>query len=687
MTFDPNPAVATTNPQIDLYFVPRLRMYLPGETLEVQVYLPQGQRIGWESFQIEAFAGSGFAGQVYRALPQVGVLPGTQIGVSLALKFLRPSSRWKERFRDVLFFLSYQTIFAPRLREPGLQAGLLLTEILHQLMVQEDGQSAMFARPLGYFWDERLATFAEIYSWEIGRPPFYTPDDGLILRWFAGRKDPPDSEMQRKKQFMHWLADRCYQYGAQGIARQFEWGTWVAQSNVLTRPAGSGNEAEFVAVDWRPGLAVPFFLPLSPAHARLIVRGIWRGQWVQFDQVDHKCLLEYLGRHPEITDQVSKSLEAFLPAERAYRAGLPDLWQSGDRLLENKVSRKSVQAALIEDWEKLGRVGEVTAKKLKTSRQFFSVMFFFSFLPLVGTRLQKLAGCARYRAHLWCWLSRLHYRQAALDALCARDLIEWQWQGRVPASQIDRLTGSRRRYLLQKITLSWLPATFHRLVVDRQALSALAQRWFVQPARLLVSAGARQAWLALVVKAQVGRGVVAENEAEGILLSMQDPRLHTFVRDLGLFVGLEFFARLVYLSLAIYGIAQDNFWPLFVAALGPVSPSGVLRLGYILLELVADLPSIFQHRDLRLLTARLSGILIAPWRFIGNFCVPVEMFAYEPRFALLVADYFTSELVRHVPVFGGRGRLLEYVAFQLTFNLPLSVERALRVGFSKLASR
>jgi len=49
--------------------------------------------------------------------------------------------------------------------------------------------------------------------------------------------------------------------------------------------------------------------------------------------------------------------------------------------------------------------------------------------------------------------------------------------------------------------------------------------------------------------------------------------------------------------------------------------------------------------------------------------------------SLVLGDYLVSKMVEAIPVFGGRGKLLEYWMFHLTYNLPLAVKRAiLRFG-------
>jgi len=45
--------------------------------------------------------------------------------------------------------------------------------------------------------------------------------------------------------------------------------------------------------------------------------------------------------------------------------------------------------------------------------------------------------------------------------------------------------------------------------------------------------------------------------------------------------------------------------------------------------------------------------------------------------SLLLGDYYVSKMIDVVPVFGGEGKLLEYWAFNLTYNLPLSIRRVI----------
>ena len=103
----------------------------------------------------------------------------------------------------------------------------------------------------------------------------------------------------------------------------------------------------------------------------------------------------------------------------------------------------------------------------------------------------------------------------------------------------------------------------------------------------------------------------------------------------------------------------------------------MVRATYVLAQLAFDAPHIARHRDRRLLLSRVLGLIAAPWRVLGNLFAPLEMFAYYNDMSLLLGDYHISRLAAKVPVFGGRGKLLEYGVFNAIYNVPLSVRTAL----------
>lgn len=670
--------------EIELCMTPKLRFYLPGEEIATEVFSPKGNSLGTFNFIVESYAGSGFAGQVYKAkLVQTSRLHSGIAG-QFAIKILRPTNRWKEWFRDALFFLSYQTVFAPRVRDTAVRAGLLTNLIIHHAATCADGEFSMFANPVGYFWDSYLTSYAEIYSWETGRTQKYTPDKGKIIRWLTRRKDPSQNEMERKRFFMDWLVSLCNKVGAEGVARQYEWDTWIAQANVLTRASYSNEVSEFVAVDWRPGLAVPFFLPLSPAHAKLIWHAVRHGRLVLFDYLNVPKLREYCSLNQANNDEFQQLVDNLVDDYDAYHTTVPDLWQSGGQVILDPEKWTKLRFGLVDDWLRLQRITPDYAGRIQNHSPEFLMHFVFSGIPFIGSKIQKIIANSSYQQHLRSLLKSSMYRRIYFQSVRSHDLIEWQWENRITMQTSPIISRSIGLYLLQKIILSWMPVFIHRLLADSSYAVSLLNIWFWQPLQLLINKQVRQQWIKKILQSQTWRGIINADEAAILLCQLEEGYMQSFLRDLGFVAGLEIFSRLLYIILGVYGVYQGSYLLFLLAILGPISPSGLIRTAFIGIQLFFELPVIIKKRNLKLLAARLGGLITAPWRFIGNFCVLVEMYAYNPQASLLIADYFVSKLVKNVPVFGGKGKLLEYKAFQLVFNLPLSITYTLQIGIAKI---
>jgi len=664
----------------DVHFRPARRGYRRGEEIERSVYGLDGGYQGTSRFWIEHSPGSGFAGQVYRAVVETHANTddrATDWTSPIAIKILRPRNRWKEAFRDLLFRLSYQAPYAPRLCEEALRCGLIWQALLCIAGQIEFDGAAVIARPLGYYWDDELASFAEIHEWIDGRAAVYQADPHMVSRWLRREPISPDSEMRRKRAFMDRLAALCREIGAIGLARQYEWYTFVSQANVLTRQGISTGLAEFVAVDCRPGLAVPFFLPLSPVHARIILDGLRRGSFAHFDEVDFSRLDAYVAAHAEAFRKAAGLIQQLKQDDACYRQGLPDLWHTRTLLLKDEKRKKAIKIAVIEDWRKTNMISPIEAMRIMNSSLRFLFSLVLCGIPIVGHPLLRLQAHEGYRQHLGQIIRRSGYRRAALDAMRATDLLTWQDEGRIAADRLTMLHGSMSHYLVEKLTLSWQPSAVHRFLTDPAARRALARSLIVNNIHLCLDRRYRECWLNAVIDEGAAKGVI-DLEATALLRrQIGEARMESYVRDFAVAIGLDFVAKVFYLGLAAYGFSTRDFLPLAITALGPISPSGLVRAAYVLAQLAVDAPYIVRNRDGRLLLSRLLGLVTAPWRGLGNLFAPLEMFAYYNDMSLLLGDYHISRLTAKVPVLGGRGKLLEYGVFNAIYNVPLALRTTL----------
>ena len=563
-------------------FKPDRRGYYIGEKVQSQVHGLDGQIIGNETFTIEQSPGSGFAGQVYKALPESGILfeAGREtVDASVAVKVLRPKSRFKEAFREFLFRLCFQTSFAPRLREEALRSGLIWQKLLRIAAGIEIGTVSAITKPYGYYWDDEIKSYSEIHEWIDARSPRYEADNQILIRRFQRNGNPTNSEMRRKKHFMSEMVNLCNQIGAFGIARQYEWFTFVAQANVLSRRNPTEGQSEFVVIDTRPGLAIPFFLPLSPTHLRIILHGLKSGVFIHFDEVDFRRLDKYLANHTAAFASVDGLIQKLREDDECYRNSLPNLWHTRTRIVRDAAFRCNVQTAIISDWKKLDLISKKKAGQLETGFSRCIPYLMLDNLPFVGTQLLRFAGNEHYRHYLKKVASDSIYLAEAIEVHRAYDLIEWVDSGRVSMKRADMLSNSILNYAEDKVVFSWLPRGLHRFSTDKEIRTKLIRDVFIDPMRLFTNNEFRKEWLGGIIEQQCERGIVTTNEAAKLKEQANDSWMRGFVQDLGFTIGLGVAAIPIYPALLAYGISTGNYLPLLLAS-GPISPSGIIREAY-----------------------------------------------------------------------------------------------------------
>ena len=115
-------------------------------------------------------------------------------------------------------------------------------------------------------------------------------------------------------------------------------------------------------------------------------------------------------------------------------------------------------------------------------------------------------GNANYRRHVLNFWSNAAYRRETLAAQRSSDLLEWETRGRISKARAKTLTGSLGAYLVEKITLSWLPGGMQRFATDPKTRKQLVQTLVVNPVRLLIDEGFRQSWLDEILAQQMQKG-------------------------------------------------------------------------------------------------------------------------------------------------------------------------------------
>jgi len=288
---------------------------------------------------VERFIGGGFAGQVYkvrlidlvlhaalderRGTRDEGRELGLQIGQVYAMKIFIPPSNFARLFRNILYWIGFQGTFALQANPAAARAGALWQKFIRRGAKIRFGDENATADVYATFVDSALGSCGELIQWIDGRTWRLEVDDRLDLlsRWRRGKavdqRRLGSPEYRAKREFMHKFVELIHDMGWHEFARQYEWSTWKSQPNCLKRShTEDGPSAGLVAVDFRAGLVLLPFLPMSPGDFKLIAKGILRGSLVQFDRGDLGKLKAFVQAHSSQFEDMQEMLDELKPPNR-----------------------------------------------------------------------------------------------------------------------------------------------------------------------------------------------------------------------------------------------------------------------------------------------------------------------------------------------------------------------------------
>ena len=656
--------------------------YDPGDRLEVEVTGVCPAHQAQAALTVERFVGGGFAGQVYRVqLDQLDVagetIPGLEPGGTYAVKIIVPPSRFSLLFRNAIYWLAYQGPFSAQVNPAAARAGVLWQKLVRRAARIRFGSEAAVVDTYATFYDPNLHSFAEINEWVDGRNWNFEIDEHLFERRKWRKEDPPGSpEFVAKRRFLHEVVRLLHDVGAPELARQYEWWTAKSQPNALKRlTAGDEPAAGLTAIDFRAGLALLPFLPMSPADFRLIVKGIGRGQLVQFDRGNLTKLGEFVEQHAPEFDDLSPALDELHEAEEAYRASLPDLTHHHVRLLTSRALRDSVAAGLIQGWRVRGYVDDEHAEKLESSRFGVAVFLLAGFVPSLGRFLRRVWGNPEYRAHVWQCMMSWDYLGRYLRAREAEILIDWYRGKRVNQTRATSLLARPIRFWLQRFMLGWLPAKWHRFLAEPDFAWTAIKNTVSYPIRFYRDAEFREEWLTSEVAGGRAEGMLTDEEAEQILAKIKDPFIQKYLKCVAVHICTLPVTQVVSLLAAVYAMLrfgktwrESIQWALAVLAffqVTPISPGSIVRGTYVLYLMIRE-------RDFR---NYWLAALVSFWHYVGYLGFPLQMVQHYPSLSRFLAGRWATRVVHFIPVFGERGALLEHWVFDTFFNLPLTARR------------
>ena len=661
----------------------RRRRYEPGDLLQLALTTAWPEARGNGAFRVEKFAGGGFAGQVYRCrLESItfedGAVTdgGLEVGGVYAVKVLVPPGRFATGFRNLVYWIAFQAPFSAQVLESACRSGLLWPKVLRLAAAETFGTPEAVADTYASFHDENFSAYGEVREWVEGRVWRLESDLAPAKRRRWRTVDPRETqspEYVAKHQFMTRLVAMLHAMGAYELARQYEWSTMKSQPNVLKRHDAAGAPAAgLCAVDFRAGLALVPFLPMSPGDFKLIWQGLRRGSLAQFDRCDFDKLRAYVAAHPAAFEGHADLLAALERDDAAYRRRMPDVTHQGWRLLTDRALRADVREGLVAGYAANGLVDAAMAAQLRAGGLRFPAFYLLGAIPLAGHFCRRLWGNGTFRAHAKAMCTDMAYLRLAGKAAAAAKAVDWHRAGRVGEHHARLLADHVGLCWLERLTVGLLPFVFmHRWLTEPVTPVRRVREGFAYVRRFMTDAAFREQWLRDQVEDGRREGMLHDDEADAILARVGEPFIAKYLKSVG--VHLAFLPVTQVVSVAVGGLiaakiyARTGDWKSASAAFGgvlfffqvfPISPGSICRGLYVVYLMIRER----NFRDYAV-AAPLSFV-----KYIGYLAFPIQMTASYPALSQFMAGRWATEAVHIIPVFGEKGALLEHYVFDWFFN-------------------
>ncbi|MFC1890283.1 hypothetical protein ACFL4G_11050, partial [Thermodesulfobacteriota bacterium] len=669
----------------------RVEHYDAGTVLNFDVTpIEPGEGAG-VSLVVEKFVGGGFAGQVYRVkvleiaaadgpCERVG---GVETGGVYAMKILIPPSRFSRLFRNMVYFLGFGGPFQPQVNPVAARAGALWQKFIRRAAAVRFGDGNAVNDIHVTFVDGTLGSCGELSDWVDGRTWRLEVDEHLdtLKRWRKGREVDAGTlgspEYRAKLVFMRDFVALLHEMGAHEFARQYEWSTCKSQPNCLKR-AGHDDDptAGLTAVDFRAGLALLPFLPMSPGDFGLIRDGLKRGSLVQFDRGDLGKLEHFVEANSGDFEGMGPMLDELNASEKTYRDSLPDVTHNHVRLLYDAGLWRTMLTSAVTGWRVVNLVDAHAEEGLRRSR-FKTLLFaLLGLVPILGGLLRKIWGRADWRRHYASMLRSPGYLKRALRGRITEKVISWHRTGRLSAGKAPLLAGGIGRFLAH-LPLSILPATLHRILTDVAFRKEKLEYLFVRPIRLYFDAGMREQWLRDMVTEGRQKHILSDEDADVILSRIDEPFIQKYLVSLVVHLMTLPVTQIVSVAIAAVYVAMHWGEPnAFAIGLGivaafqviPISPGSICRGLYVVYMVIKD-------RDFKNYNI---AVFLGFFKYVGYLAFPVQMTYHYPVLARFMASRWATDAVHVVPVFGEQGALLEHWIFRLFYNWPLTIRRRMR---------
>jgi hypothetical protein len=671
-----------------LEFTHRPTRYENGTVLPIDITGVYPAIGGKAELTIDKFLGGGFAGQVYRCkltgleLPEGCMIPGLETGRLYAVKIVIPPSAFSRWFRNTTFWLAFQGPFSSQVNHGACRAGLLWQKLVRRAGLVKFGRETAVKDAYASFWDSNLNAYGEITEWVEGRM-WKLEADGQITNRFDWKNvaltETGSPEFVEKHRFMADMVKLMHEMGAPEFARQYEWSTMKSQPNCMKRT--DTDDGGLCAIDFRAGLALLPWLPMSPGDFKLIINGLKRGALVQFDRCDLSEMEAYVAAHPDIFADVQPMIEELKIQDRVYRRSLLDITHHGMRPTFDRALQKDVIAGLVEGYLADDLVDEAFADKLRKGGLRFALFHLLGAVPLLGKMIRQRWGSKAFRKHIFSILTNPAYFGTAIRARAAHELIGWHRSGRTDERRTRQLAEKPGRFFLERFTIGLLPIGLHRFCARPVLAWEGIVAFFKFMRDFAVDEAFREKWFLDQVAEGEKDGMLTKEEHDHIVSIIKEPFIVKYLKSMAVhfctipvtqivsvITGAFVFAYVLgkggttgEASLAFAGTVA-----LFQVT--PISPGSLCRGFYVVGLMIYER----NWRDY-LVAAPLSFV-----KYIGYLAFPLQMTTTYPHLARFLVSRRATSLVHIIPVFGEHGALLEHWVFDLFFNVPQMLGRHIK---------
>jgi hypothetical protein len=629
---------------------------------------------------VEDFVGGGFAGQVYKVKIldiEGGPIDGLEVAGAYAMKILIPPSGFSRLFRNMLYRIGFQGPFQLQVNPAATRAGSLWQKFIRRGAKIQFGDETAVADIYATLVDNTIGSCGELREWVDGRTWRLEVDDrmDLLKRWHRGKltndQQSGSPEYRAKKQFMQEFVKLLHDMGAYELARQYEWSTCKSQPNCLKRRDTEDNpSAGLTAVDFRAGLVLLPFLPMSPGDFKLIANGIMRGSLVQFDRGNINKLETFVKTHSDEFADMREMLERLKADEQVYRDSVPDITHNHIRLFSSRRLWSTILDSAVTGWKVQNLVDEEHEQKLRSSKNLTLLFSVVGLIPFLGRLIRRLWARPDWRKHYGAMLTSWEYLLKAFRVKITEKAVVWHRAGRISANQALRLAEQPWRYFCHLPFLILIFPGLHRFLTDWTFFKDKLHYLFVRPIKLYFSAELREKWLRDMVSNGKKKHILTNQDADTILSQLQEPYIQRYLVSLVVHLLTLPLTQIVSVILAwIYWrktgdeLGAGGILVLFQVV--PISPGSLARGLYAVGIAIYDR----SFKDYNI------AVFLSFLKYIGYLAFPIQMTYRYPALARFMAAHWATEAVHIVPVFGERGALLEHWVFCLFYNWPLTIRR------------